>query len=175
MLSLLPLQEAAQEQVVSEARVDDADSTTTTTTAPTLPNIKNTAQVVPTLGAAAGKETCSSSKKQAKEIGKQSDKAKETDKEDADEVDEEEDPDHVWKTQHKQKRASTSHVDASPDDAYRDQPKGKVKTVTSAEFKPPFSSGSQPSRGTASSPNGGGSVAGSLSARLAKVAAAKKK
>ena len=162
--------EAAQQQIVSEAPVDDSEST-----APTLPGLKKTAQVVPTRGSAARKGTPSSSKKQAKEKGKESDKAEETDNQDADEEDEEEDPEQVMETKtQKRKRAPTSHFDASPDDAPKDQPKKKAKTA-SAEFKPPSRSGSQPSRGTVASPSGGSSVARSLSAKLAKAAAPKKK
>ena len=69
--------EDAREQIVSETPVDDSASTAPKP-APTLPKLKKTAPVVPTRGTAAGKGTSSSSKKQAKEKGKQSNKAEET-------------------------------------------------------------------------------------------------
>ena len=114
--------QAAQEQIVSEAPVDGGESTTTKP-APTLPKLKKTAEVVRTQGTALGKGNPSSSRRQAKEKGKESDKAKETDDEDGGEEEEEEDLDEVLETQQKQKRAPTSHYDASPDDAAKDQPK----------------------------------------------------
>ena len=76
--------EAAQEQIVTEAPVDESASTAPKP-APTVPMRKKTAQVVPTRGNAAGKGTASSSKKQAKGKGKESDKAEESDDDDADE------------------------------------------------------------------------------------------
>ena len=63
--------EAVQEPIVTEAPADDSESPAP---APTLPKLKKTAQVVPTLGTAAGKGTPSSSKKQEKAKGKESDK-----------------------------------------------------------------------------------------------------
>ena len=147
--------EAAQKQIVSEAPLDDSDSTTTEL-APTLPKMKNAAQLVPTPGTAAGKGTPSSGRRQAREKGKESDQAEEMDNEDAGEKDEEEDPDQVLQTQQKRKQAPTSHFDASPDDASKHQPKEKAKTAASAEFKLPSRSGSQASRGAVASPSGGG-------------------
>ena len=76
--------EAAQEQIVSEAPVDDSESTAPKP-APTLPKLKKTAKLVPTRGTAAGKGNPSSSKKQAKEKGQELDKAEETDAKDGDE------------------------------------------------------------------------------------------
>ena len=165
--------DAAQEQIVSEAPVDESESTAPKP-APTMPELKKTAQVVPTRGTAAGKRTPSNSKKQAKEKGKESDKTEEADDEDGDEEEEDE---QVLETQPKRKRAPTSHFDASPDDSGRNQPKKKAKTAasSSAEFKPPSLSGAKPSRGTVASPSGGISVARSLNSRLAKVAGPKKK
>ena len=86
--------EGAQEQIVSEAPVEDSQSTTTKP-APTLPKLKKSAQVVPTRGTAAGKGIPSSSKKQAKEKGKELDKAEETADEDGNEEEVEEDLDQV--------------------------------------------------------------------------------
>ena len=91
------------------------------------------------------------------------------------EEEKEEDLDQVLETQQKRKRAPTSHFDASPDDAGKDQPKRKAKTAASAEFKPPLRSGSHPSRGTVASPIGGGTVARSLSSKLTKVGGQNKK
>ena len=56
----------------------------------------------------------------------------------------------------KRKRAPAAHLDASPDDPGKDQPKKKANTAVnaSAEFKPPSRSGAQPSRGTVASPSG---------------------
>ena len=96
------------------------------------------------------------------------DKAEETNNEDAHKEDEEGDLDEVLETQLKLKRPPTSGFDASPDDVPNDQPKKKAKTAASAEFKPPSRFGSQPSCGTIASPSGVGSVARSLSAKLAK-------
>ena len=166
--------EAAREQIVADAPVDNSEYTATKT-APTLPKMKKTAEVVPSRGTAAEKRTASSSRKQAKEKEKESDKAEGTDNEDADEEDEEEDLDQVLETKQKQKQAPTCHVDASPDHASKDRPKKKSNTVASAEFKPPSRSGPQPSHGTVASASGGGSVARGLSTRLAKVAAPEKK
>ena len=61
--------EATKGQIVSEAPVDDSESTAPKR-APTLPKVKKTAQVVLTRGTAAGKGIPSSNKKQAKEKGK---------------------------------------------------------------------------------------------------------
>ena len=168
--------EAAQEQIVSEAPVDDSESTAPKP-APTLPKLKKTAQDVPTRGTAAGKGAPSSSKKQAKEKGKEPDKAEETDNEDGDKEEEHEDLDQVLETQQKRKRAPASHFDASPDDSGKDQPKKKFKTAASAsaEFKLPSHSGAQQSRSTVASPRWRSSVARSLSSKLAKVARPKKK
>ena len=74
--------QAAQEQIVSDAPVDNGESTTTKP-APTLPKLKQTAQVVRTRGTAAGKGNPSSSKRQAKEKAKKSDKAEATDDEES--------------------------------------------------------------------------------------------
>ena len=74
----------------------------------------------------------------------------------------------------KQKRAPTTHFDATPGDACIYQQKKKAKTA-SAQFKPPLRSGSQSSHYAAASPSAGSSVARSLSAKLAKAAAPKKK
>ena len=53
--------EAAKEQIVTEAPVDESDSTAAKS-APTLPkHLEKTAQVVPIRGTAAGKVTPSSS------------------------------------------------------------------------------------------------------------------
>ena len=73
--------EAAQKQILSEAPVDERESTAPKP-APTLPKLKKTAQVVPTRGTAARKGTPSSSKKQPKEKGKEWDKPKESDEAD---------------------------------------------------------------------------------------------
>ena len=108
--------EAAQEQIVSETPGDSSESTTPEPACP-LPKLKKTAQALRTGGTAAGKGTPLSSKKQAKEKGKESNKAEEREDEDRDEEEEEDDPDQVLRTQQKWKRAPTSHVDASPDDA----------------------------------------------------------
>ena len=147
--------EAAQEQIVCEAPVDMSESTAPRR-APTLPKLNKTAQVVPTRGTAAGKGTPSSSKKQAKEKGRGSDKTEESDDDDGDE-EEEDDPEQVLEPQQKRKRAPASHFDARPDDSGKDQPKKKAKTAASAsaEFTPPSRSGAQPSRGTVASPSGG--------------------
>ena len=77
--------EAAQEQIVTEAPVDESESTAPKP-APILPKLKKTAQVVPTRGTAAGKGTPSGSKKQAKEKGKESDKPEESNNDDGDEM-----------------------------------------------------------------------------------------
>ena len=160
--------EAPQEQDVSEAPVDDSEST-----APTLPKMKKTAPIVPSRGTAAGKGTPSSRKKKAKEKRKESEKAEESEDEEADEEVEEDDGDQVMETQ-KRKPTPAYPFDASPHDAPKDQPKEKAKTA-GAEFKPSSRSGSQPSLGTVGSPGGGSSVARSPSAKLAKAAAPKKK
>ena len=89
--------EASQEQIVTEAPVDDSKSSAPKP-APTLPKLKTTAQVVPTRGTAAGKGTASGSKKQAKGKGKESDKPEESDGNDGDEEKEEEDPAQVRQT-----------------------------------------------------------------------------
>ena len=140
-----------------------------------MPKLKKSAQVVPTWSTAAGEGTPSSSKKQAKEEGRATDKAEDTDDEDAVEEEEEEDLDQILETQLKRQRGPASHFDASPDDVGKIQPKKKAKTAASAsaELKLPSRSGSQPSHGIVASPSGGGSVARSVNARLAKVAAPK--
>ena len=168
--------EAAQEQMASEAPVDDSESTVPKS-APTLPKVEKTAQGVPTRGTEGQKGTPSGRKKHAKEIGNESDKAEETDHVEGYEEEEEEDLDHVLETQQKRKRVPASHFDASPDDADKNQPKKKAKTaaIASAEFKPPSRSGGQPSCGNIASPRGGVSVARSLLSRLAKVAGLSKK
>ena len=76
--------EAAVEQMFTEATDDESESTGPKP-APTLPKLRNTAQVVPTRGTAAGRGTPLSSKKQAKGKGKESDKPEESDNDDADE------------------------------------------------------------------------------------------
>ena len=160
--------EAPQEEDVSEASVDESEST-----APTPPQMKRTAKVVPTLGIAARNETPLSNKKKAKEKGKESEKAEDTEDEEADEEVEQDDLEHVMGTR-KRKQTPTCFFEASPDGAPKDQPKKKAKTA-GAEFKPSSHFGSQPSRGIVASPSGGSSVARSLSAELAKAAAPKKK
>ena len=147
--------EAAEEHIVSEAAVDDNESTTTKL-APTLHKMKKTAKVVQTGGTTAGKETASSSRKQAKEKGKESDKAEETDNEDGEEEDGDEDLDQVLETQQKRKRPSTSQFEGSPVDAATDQPKKQAKTAAIAGSKPRSCSGFQPSRGTVASLSRGG-------------------
>ena len=168
--------EAAQEQIMIEAPIDESESTAPKT-APTLPKLKKTAQVVPTRGTAAGKGTPSSSKKQAEGKGKKSDKPEESDDDDGDVEEEAEDLEQIMETQQKRKRAPASHFEASPDDSGKDQPKKKAKTAASAsaKFKPPARSGAQPSRATVASPSGGSSVARNLNSRLAKVARPQKK
>ena len=121
------------------------------------------------------KEPLSSSKKQAKEKGKELDKAEDTDDEDGDEEKEAEDLDQVLGTQQKQRRAPASNFDASPDDAGKDQAKKNAKTAASAEFKPVSDSCSEPSCGIVASPIGGGTVARSLSSKLAQVAGPKQR
>ena len=83
----------------------------------------------------------------------------------------------MLETQQKRKRAPAAHLDASPDDSGKDQPKRKAKTAAtaSAELKPPSRSGAQPTRGTVASPSGTSTVARSLGSRLPKVAGPKKK
>ena len=168
--------EAVQEDVVTEA---PADNTEPVAPAPTLPmqaKVKKIAKVIPTQGTAAGKETPSSSKKQAKGKEKEFDKPAESNDDDADEEEEEEDPEQLLETQQKRKRAPAAHFDASPESG-EEQPKKKAKTAASvsAEFKPPSRSGAQPSRGTVASPRGTSAVARSLGSRLANVAGPKKK
>ena len=60
-------------------------------------------------------------------------RCEERDDEDNDKEEEEEDLDQVLETQQKQKRATTSHFNASPDDLAWDQPNRKGKTAASAE------------------------------------------
>ena len=167
--------EAAQEQIVGEAAVEESESTVPKP-ARTLPKLKRTAQFVPTRGTAAGKGTPSSSKKQGKGKGEESDKPEESHVDNVDEEIEDEDPEQALESQQKRKQAPASPLHASPDDLVKDQPKKKLKTAASAsaEFKPLWRSGAQPSRGTVASPSGGSTVAGSLSSRLAKVAGPKK-
>ena len=105
----VPVAEATQKQIVSQAPDDDSESTAPKP-APTLSKLKKTAQVVPTRGTAAGKGTPSSSKKQAKEKGKGSDKAEETHNDDGDKESEEDDLDQVLGTQQKRKGAPTSSL-----------------------------------------------------------------
>ena len=148
--------------------------------APTLPRqaeVKKTAKVVPTQGAAAGEGTPSSSKKPAKEKEKESDKPGESDDNDADKETEEEDPEQVLETQVKPKLAPAAHYDASPDHSGKDQPKKKAQTAAtaSAEFKPPSCSGAQPSGCAIAPPSGTDTVARNLGSRLSKVAGPKKK
>ena len=139
--------------------------------------MKRTAKVVPTQRTAAGKGAPWSSKKQAKEKEKESDKPGDSDDCNADEKTEEEDPAGVLETQQKCKRAPAGHFDASPNDSGVDQPKKKAKTsaTASAEFKPPSRSGAQRSRGTVAPPGETSTVAESLRSRSAKVAGPKKK
>ena len=168
--------EAAKESIVSEVPIDKSVSTAPKP-APTLPkHLKKVAEVVPTRGTAAGKGTASSSKKQAKGKGKESDKTEESDDDDDDE-EEDDDPAQVLEPQQKRRRAPACHFDAIPDDWGKDQPKKNAKTAASAgaEFKPPSRSGAQPSPSTVASPSGGISVARSLNSRLAKNAGPKKK
>ena len=168
--------EAVQEDVVTEAPADDTEPVAAAPTLPMQAKVKKTAKVIPTQGTAAGKETPSSSKKQAKGKEKESDKPAETDDDDTDEEEEEEDLEQVPETQQKRKRAPAAHFDASPE-SDKEQPKKKAKTAASAtaEFKPPSRSGAQPSRGIVASPSGTSAVARSLGSRLAKVAGPKKK
>ena len=168
--------EAVQEEVVTEAPADDTEPVAPAPTLPMKAKVKKTAKVVPTQGTAAGKNTPSSSKKQAKGKEKESDKPGESDDDDGDEEEEEEDPEQVLEPQPKRKRAPATHFDASPESG-KDQPKKKAKTAVSAsaEFRPPSRSGAQPSRGTVASPSGTSAVARNLGSRLAKVAGPKKK
>ena len=87
--------EAVQQHILTEASADHSEPTAP---APTLPKLKKTAQVVPTWDTAAGRGTPSSSKKQAKVKGKDSDKPGESDNNDADEEIEEEDLAQVLET-----------------------------------------------------------------------------
>ena len=168
--------EAVQEDVVTEAPAEDTEPVAPAPTLPMQAKVKRTAKVIPTQGTAAGKQTPSSSKKQAKGKEKESDKPAESDDDDADKEEEEDDPEQVLETQQKRKRAPAAHFDASPESG-KEQPKKKAKTAAtaSAEFKPPSRSGAQPSRGTVASPSGTSAVAGSLGSRWAKVAGPKKK
>ena len=169
--------EAVQEQIVTKAPADDTEPFAPAPTLPSQAKEKTTAKVLPTQCTAAGKGTPSSSNKSAKRKEKDSNKPGESDDDDADEETEEEDPAQVLETQLKRKRATAAHVDVSPDDSGKDQPKKKAKTAApaSAEFKPPSHSGAQPSRGTVASPSGTSTVARSLGSRLAMVAGLKKK
>ena len=168
--------EAVQEQVVTEAGPDDSEHVAPAPALPSQAKVKKTAKVVPTQGAAAGKGTLFSSKKQAKGKEKESDKPGESDDNDPDEEEEEEDPEQVLETEQKRKRAPAAHFDASPDSG-KDQPKKEAKTAASAraEFKPPSRSGAQLSRGTVASPRGPSAVARNLGSRLSKVAGPKKR
>ena len=162
--------EAVQEEVMTEAPADDTEPVASAPTLPMQAKVKKTANIVPTQGTAAEKGTSSSSKKQAKGKEKESDKPGESDDDDADEEEEEEDPEQVLETQPKRKRASAAHFDASLESS-KDQPKKKAKTAASAsaEFRPPWRCGAQPSRGTVASLSGTSALAINLGSRLAKV------
>ena len=169
--------EAVQEQIVTEAPVDDTEPVAPAPTLPSQAKVKKTAKIVQSQGTEAGKGTPSSSKKPAKGKEKESDKPGESDDDDADEETEEDYPEQVLETQVKRKRAPAAHFDASPEDLGKDQPKKKAKTAAtaSAEFKPPSRSGAQPPCGTVASLSGRSTVATNLGSRLSKVAGPKKK
>ena len=152
---------------MTEAPADDSEPVAPAPTLPSRAMLKRTAKVVPTQGTA-GKGTPPSSKKQQKGKDKESDNPGESDDDDAGEESEEEDPAQVLETQQKRKRAPASHLDASPDDSGKDQPKRKAKTAptASADFKPPSGSGAQSSPGTVASPIGTSTVARSLRSSL---------
>ena len=117
----VPAAEAVQEEVVTEAPADDTEPVAPSSTLLMQAKVKRTAKVVPTQGTAAGKETPSSSKKQAQGKEKESDKPGESDDDDASKEEEEEDPEQVLETQPKRKRAPAAHFDASPESG-EDQP-----------------------------------------------------
>ena len=114
--------EAVQEDVVTEAPADDTEPVAPAPTLPLQAKVKQTTNVIPTQGTAAGKGTPSSSKKQAKGKDKELDKPGESDDDDADEEEEEEDSELVLETQQKRKRAPAAHFDASSESG-KEQPK----------------------------------------------------
>ena len=168
--------EYVQEDVVTEAPVEDTEPVAAAPTLPMEAKVKKTAKVIRPQGTATGKGNPSSSKKQAKGRGKESEKPAESDGDDANEEEEVDDPEQVLETRQKRKRGPAANFDASPESG-KEQPKKKAKTAATAgaEFQPPSRYGAQPSRRTVASPSGTSAVARSLGSRLAKVAGPKKK
>ena len=116
---------------MTEAPADDTEPVAPAPTLPMQAKVKKTAKGIPTQGAAAGKGTPSSSKKQAKGKEKESDKHGASDDDNADEEEEEESPEQLLETQPKRKRAPAAHFDASPESC-KDRARKKAKTAASA-------------------------------------------